>query len=108
MFGSEAWSLTCNSGNGIVITLRDLDPLQEDCLTVSCLTVSLSITYKDRLCFPFLLLPPPLLSAHLVVPPRGPLECGEAGGARAAQPQHMKAQKYNKQAHSIKVNMLNI
>ena len=44
MFGSEAWSLTCNSGNSIVVTLRDLDPLQEHSLTVP---LTVSITYKE-------------------------------------------------------------
>ena len=43
MFVSLGGSLTCNSGNSIVITLRDLDPLQEHSLTLS-LIVSLTIT----------------------------------------------------------------
>ena len=75
MFGSETWSLTSNCGNGIVITLRDLDPLQEYSLTVS-LTVSLSLTYKEM----SLINPVVPRSAHLAVPPRVPLLCCE--GAR--------------------------
>ena len=95
--GTVSWSLS-----GILILSRKIASLSP-----ASLPPSPSPTRRDYI-ITFLLLPPPLLSAHLVVPPRGPLECGEAGGARAAQPQHMKAQKYNKQAHSIKVNMLSM